>query len=339
MSENKDVENYRHLLKDLSHPAKPLITSLTNSLREHFLPQSQPALARLLAYNLKTSAYVIPALYLVDSVIKTLGASWIKALIEGGLVEAFVTAYRQCARPEDKKEMQRVFLTWKPSLLPETVLQAINEALSQSSSSLQKKRSIDTTNNYPSESSNEKRSKTVTPVSPILLNTAELSKLVQQIQPHKRLYSLPRQCANCGLRFPDTDAGKEAHRMHLDGHFRRKARLRQKTKRVLARDWFLPAAEWTASLFLPTNVTEQEHSDKSAYFANSETTSSKAGEVGDGVREEDAAMVPAGDDPQNASCAQCNESLLAVWDDESEQWVFRGAKLNSQGLVCHSSCL
>lgn len=335
---NKDVDNYRYLLKDLTHRSKPLITSLTQSLREHYAPASLPHIAAVIVQNLKESPHVVPALYLVDSVIKNLGALCTRAMVEHGLGAAFVAAYRRSMRGEDRKEIQRVFLTWTPTILPASLLQEINEALSPPN----KKRPV-TTNNYQPERISEdvgKKPRTnVSPnispaASPLVLDLAQLSKLATQLQPHRQFYSLPRQCANCGLRFPETEVGREAHRIHLDGHFRRKARIRQRTKRVLARDWFLPAEAWITSSFSTLAASDQEHADKSAYFQSPILHDERKQEA-----EEEASVVPAGEDPQNTSCAQCNEPMPATWDDESESWVFRGAKLNPEGLPCHAYCL
>jgi len=45
------------------------------------------------------------------------------------------------------------------------------------------------------------------------------------------------QCKNCGFRFPDTEDGKTQMAAHLDAHFRRNMRLKDKSKKILAREW------------------------------------------------------------------------------------------------------
>ena len=171
-----------------------------------------------------------------------------------------------------------------------------------------------------------------------LLDTVELSKILSSIKVvtiENKLYGMPKQCANCGLRFPDTERGRQAQRLHLDGHYRRKARFRQRTKRVLARDWFPPGELWFQSSFLGgETLGEQEHGDKSAYFTTPKTAIKPELEA-----EEDSEQVPAGENPQNTICAVCSEALQAVWDDEAGGWFFKASRLDSNGNPCHSTCL
>lgn len=56
---------------------------------------------------------------------------------------------------------------------------------------------------------------------------------------HHFLYKdLKTKCSNCGLRFPDSAQGKSRYSAHLDWHFTRNKRLRDKFKRPVSRDWF-----------------------------------------------------------------------------------------------------
>lgn len=66
---------------------------------------------------------------------------------------------------------------------------------------------------------------------------------------HVTLYeALPRQCTNCGLRFPDTAEGQSKLHAHLDAHFRRNIRLKDKGKKVMARIWLPPEQEWIRNM-------------------------------------------------------------------------------------------
>jgi pre-mRNA cleavage complex 2 protein Pcf11 len=54
------------------------------------------------------------------------------------------------------------------------------------------------------------------------------------------LYELLQlQCRICALRFEDTEKGKRAMAEHLDWHYRRNKRLKERLKRPFSRGWFL----------------------------------------------------------------------------------------------------
>ena len=113
----------------------------------------------------------------------------------------------------------------------------------------------------------------------------------------------------------------------MDGHYHRKARFRQRTKRVLARDWFPHGELWVEISFLGGESSGgQEHGDKSAYF-----TTSKMVITPEHKEEEDSEQVPAGENPQNAICA--------VWDDDAEVLKAAPPRLDSNGNPCHLACL
>jgi pre-mRNA cleavage complex 2 protein Pcf11 len=48
------------------------------------------------------------------------------------------------------------------------------------------------------------------------------------------------QCKNCGLRFAD----REKMDKHLDWHFLQNRKEKEKTKKAMARNWYLPKEEW-----------------------------------------------------------------------------------------------
>ena len=56
---------------------------------------------------------------------------------------------------------------------------------------------------------------------------------------HAILYqNLKLACKNCGLRFKDNPSERQKLSVHLDWHFKRNRRLRDKLKRPISRDWF-----------------------------------------------------------------------------------------------------
>ena len=52
---------------------------------------------------------------------------------------------------------------------------------------------------------------------------------------------LPKVCPSCGMRFGETADGHAAFGLHMDWHFRRNRREREKARRAVPREWFLPA--------------------------------------------------------------------------------------------------
>lgn len=56
----------------------------------------------------------------------------------------------------------------------------------------------------------------------------------------KFLYdSLPSQCKQCGVRFPDDTAGRKRLQDHLDTHFRQNRKANQAAGRGYSRSWFI----------------------------------------------------------------------------------------------------
>ena len=68
---------------------------------------------------------------------------------------------------------------------------------------------------------------------------------------HWILYrSIRSSCASCGLRFADTPMGKQRLSLHLDWHYKRNRRIKDKCKRPISRDWF-PTETVSCPLPLP----------------------------------------------------------------------------------------
>lgn len=158
---------------------------------------------------------------------------------------------------------------------------------------------------------------------PVLLDSAELLKPVPGL--HEILYAdLPLQCKNCGLRFPDTSDGQERLTAHLDSHFRRNMRLKERSKRVLARDWFGNEEDWRSGRAKTVN-----HDAQVAIFDN-EAALSESEQSSD-----EFAIVQ--DEEQDVTCAVCHESIPVEWSDEQEAWIVRKAIQEGDGIV-HTHC-
>lgn len=60
---------------------------------------------------------------------------------------------------------------------------------------------------------------------------------------------LPAQCKQCGLRFPDGEAGKKEMYEHLDMHFRQNSKASQNAGRGHSRSWFISIEVSTNTYF------------------------------------------------------------------------------------------
>jgi hypothetical protein len=50
---------------------------------------------------------------------------------------------------------------------------------------------------------------------------------------------MPIQCHSCGFRFSDTEDGRLRNTIHLDWHFRRNRKMKERAKKAPFRSWFL----------------------------------------------------------------------------------------------------
>lgn len=139
---------------------------------------------------------------------------------------------------------------------------------------------------------------------------------------HRLLYcALPLQCKICAMRYPDTTDGQGRLQAHLDEHFRRNMKLKELNKKVLTRDWFSPEQDWILG-------TEQAAIDKQVSVFETEK---KAEELMNHVGV--AEKIPAGADHSTQACEVCREPIDVVWDDDSEEWIFKSAASHNGKVI------
>jgi pre-mRNA cleavage complex 2 protein Pcf11 len=150
---------------------------------------------------------------------------------------------------------------------------------------------------------------------------------------YKSLYDkLPRQCTNCGLRFAATEEGQRRLDDHLDAHFRRNIRLKDKGKRVMARLWMGTEAEWIKS-GSSTGEGSDSQKDVTANLFNGKESNAKAGQTGP------VPMLKAGPDHGDRICPHCREPIELIWDDEHDEWMYKNAmRRESDQEIIHGSC-
>ncbi len=158
----------------------------------------------------------------------------------------------------------------------------------------------------------------------IQLNSTELLKPVAGL--HEILYAdLPLQCKNCSLRYPDTPEGQARLTVHLDSHFRRNMRLKERSKRVLARDWFGNEEDWRSG-----RSKAVDNEAKVAIFEEAQPSDSEQSNTEFAVVQEEEKEV---------NCAVCHEKLPVEWSDEQDAWIVKKALELADGSIVHSHCL
>ena len=159
---------------------------------------------------------------------------------------------------------------------------------------------------------------------------------------HRILYEdYPLQCKTCALRFADTEEGRQKKTLHLDSHFRRN--MRERNKKVLVRGWFLQASEWITygDNNKPVN-TEQSDENEDAVRATFEIlspTESRPIKTLFGRPSSPAGQeIPIEGD--ELPCPACLEKIDTRWDVRAEEWVYIGAARNEEdNQVYHFNCL
>lgn len=134
------------------------------------------------------------------------------------------------------------------------------------------------------------------------------------------------QCKTCGFRFCDTEKGKNMMGLHLDAHFRKNRRLREKSRKAMSRDWFIAEEKWI----------KQEEKDEmfEQLFTHSFQDENSNPEIQD---TEGTYVVAIEDGNAERKCPVCKEKLLSFWDQDKDEWMFKNA-VKYQNEIYHKNC-
>jgi predicted nucleic acid-binding Zn-ribbon protein len=145
----------------------------------------------------------------------------------------------------------------------------------------------------------------------------------------------PLQCTNCGLRYDDSHEGRALLDFHLDCHFKRARRLKDRTKKTLSRNWYLNEKDWITNF-----------SDSNSILAEKETTDTFL----DTATNEDSSASEARKESQksvyritlteceNGICGVCGELFSKIWAPDLDDYVWVDAVLNSSQNLVHPAC-
>ncbi|KAJ3175769.1 hypothetical protein HDU87_005762 [Geranomyces variabilis] len=136
---------------------------------------------------------------------------------------------------------------------------------------------------------------------------------------------LDAQCRQCGTRYPRDDAGRAKMDAHLDWHFRQNRRSKEKAKKAISRDWFVGEDEWVAE----REVDVRDRKAPTLFFDHDAPEKSAPAEV--------VVNIPAAGEA-NPRCAVCTEQLEKFYDEESDDWMLRGAVRGDDNLLYHQAC-
>lgn len=164
----------------------------------------------------------------------------------------------------------------------------------------------------------------------IPLNSADL--LVSRPNLFQVLYDdLSLHCKTCGIRFRDTESGRKRLTIHLDSHFRRNMRLKEKSKRVLARDLFGSEEDWISAKEDSENLSERTVNifEDSSTQDQQSTNSSAFNSFVEATEEEQSSQI---------KCSTCQEIISVIWNDEREQWIFPACIRNEFNEIVHVTC-
>ncbi|KAJ1644329.1 mRNA 3' end processing factor, partial [Dispira simplex] len=162
--------------------------------------------------------------------------------------------------------------------------------------------------------------------------------------------AIPLQCKQCGARYPGTDQGRKHLDAHLDWHFRRNRKQKEKSRQAQPHGWFVSEEDWiscrlvaaeelsTAAIFESGNVDSGASQGAVATDQHSDASNSQESSVDtadESVLRSMFVVVPPQD--HNLACPICSEKLTGVWDEEEEEWVYRNA-IDIDGIIHHATC-
>lgn len=169
----------------------------------------------------------------------------------------------------------------------------------------------------------------------IPLNSADF--LVSRPNLFKVLYDdLALHCKTCGVRFRDTEKGHQRMTVHLDSHFRRNMRLKEKSKRVMARDWFGSENDW-----IMAKSDSDANSERTVnIFEDLSAASTSALNSSSLHQLNELCFIEASEEEQTCQvkCSVCQEIVPLHWNDETEQWIFQGCVRGNGEEIVHKNC-
>ncbi|KAF9008966.1 hypothetical protein BDQ17DRAFT_90529 [Cyathus striatus] len=172
----------------------------------------------------------------------------------------------------------------------------------------------------------------------ILSQNAKLSSLeiTRTIPPIVQfLYdSLSAQCKQCGIRFPDSAAGKKTLDDHLDMHFRQNRKATQNIGRGHSRSWFIGVEDWIHEV---DGDVKGKGRERGSYQNNNSKTSAMDTAKRDAELRSQFVVVPPGDEAKAISCPICKEPLKSEFLEDDEEWVWKNAVLKDD-RVYHATC-
>jgi hypothetical protein len=150
---------------------------------------------------------------------------------------------------------------------------------------------------------------------------------------------MPHRCGQCALRFA-TPALLSAH---ATVHAREA--LAARAKGIMSRMWFMPAEEWEAQMSGGAGreggasgaATATAAPAKSFFDLAAERAAREAEEAASASDSEAEMTVPVRAHDPDTTCAVCGETFKRAWDDDADEWVFKGA-LVLGGELYHASC-
>ena len=182
---------------------------------------------------------------------------------------------------------------------------------------------------------------------PIPIPSVELTyaSIAQRIpRAYTYIYDVyPLQCNNCGFRYEDTPAGKARLEFHLDSHFKKNRRMKEKSKKIISREWFMSEQDWILSLSSVTSLHERQ---SSSFFSSDAEPSAELGPEGNASHEggsKERTPVPeriTADSTTATECAVCGEPFGKIWDPEADDWLLENVLCDpSTNTIIHVGCI
>jgi hypothetical protein len=152
------------------------------------------------------------------------------------------------------------------------------------------------------------------------------------------LYSdFKHQCPQCALRFAEHQKLDE----HLDWHFQRKRKEKQKAKKAVSRQWLLSASDWVE---YKGGLTEPDCTSSSIFvlffmprISCECAVTVKSAAFGTEQREEAKESTVVADESQK-NCAACGEAFEQFYDESADEWMYKNAVRGADDKLYHSQC-